>query len=53
MASFEGLAVESGEEEVGWDVGESEGGGEVVEGFLVAFVGELPGAEVAGEGEAG
>lgn len=53
MASFEGLAVEGGEEEVGWNVGEAEGGGEVVEGFLVAFVGELPGAEVAGEGEAG
>lgn len=25
--SPEGLAVEGGEEEVGWDVGESEGGG--------------------------
>ena len=44
------LPVIRGDELLGGDIVFLQGGGQVIERFLVALVGELPGAEVAGDG---
>ena len=46
----DGLPVIGGNELLRWDLFGLQGGSQVIERFLVAFIGELPGAEMAGDG---